>query len=268
MGDWTAEQIDGILHEKYGTDPWTYFSELRAATGARAQRTIDGFAVHCWPSNGRVVAFEIKVDRSDFMAELEDPTKREPFIENSTEFYYVVPHGLVQANEVPEVAGLMWAQSGSKEARVVRKKAAPQRDLGGFDVGFVRSMLREAAPAYKGRDLFHLSGEDLTHDELEEYIDGEARRVARSEGFLRTIREQERQRAEEKHEEAIEVYQWLRDNSRELGLPSLFGLDRETMEEWLENQEWAGRHAEMVVGAIARAQKQLNRAMDHLPDEE
>lgn len=61
----------------------------------------------------RPVIHEIKVRRADLQSDLRKPLKRAAYQALSSEFYYVMPAGLAQPDEVPADCGLIWAESGS-----------------------------------------------------------------------------------------------------------------------------------------------------------
>lgn len=164
----TAAHIDGLLHERHGTEVWVYLSELRNETGfASNQRTIDGFALHTYPSQFEAIAYEIKVSRADFQRDLQDVTKRRPFVEASTSFYYVTPVGLVKPHEVPEECGLMEARPGS----LLVIKPAPCRTLTSFPHLFVAAMLRRRGQAYVGERVFKFADREMTLSELQALLD-------------------------------------------------------------------------------------------------
>lgn len=74
-------------------------------------RRIDVIAIG--PKGCEVIAFEIKVSRADFFAELKNPSKRMRVSNNCSQFYYVTPYGLVLGHEVPDGCGLIYYDSGS-----------------------------------------------------------------------------------------------------------------------------------------------------------
>jgi hypothetical protein len=119
----TAKEITELLRQRYSPPEWAFFSELRVGTGyagggqnqvKNPEQRLDGWAINCWPSKGfTTIAFEIKVSRSDFLSEIANPDKRQQAIALSNEFYFVVPDGLVQVEEIPEECGLMVAKESS-----------------------------------------------------------------------------------------------------------------------------------------------------------
>lgn len=73
---------------------------------------------------------EIKVSRSDFLADLRNKTEKHDVLKDAknrmrpNRFFYAVPEGLVQPEEVPEYAGLIWVTEWFSVQTV--KKIAPQ----------------------------------------------------------------------------------------------------------------------------------------------
>ena len=107
---------------------WIVLPEFRFSTGfsAYAERTIDVFAINCYPSTRHQrVCYEIKVSREDFKRELAEPMKRKPALYISNQFYFVTPPGLIAPALIPPEAGLM-ETTGTKELKVILP--APQRE--------------------------------------------------------------------------------------------------------------------------------------------
>lgn len=127
---------------------WALFPEFRCAVGwrpdtqrHRAAADLDGltvnpearvdlYAVNLWPSFGcRLIAYEIKISRADFLAEIRHPEKRESAWAISTEYVFVTPQDLVKPGELPEGCGLYEVRYGSKGAshlEIVEKPAQRQ----------------------------------------------------------------------------------------------------------------------------------------------
>lgn len=114
QGNKTAKQILAVLKKLYTseTKPERYaiFDEQKIGTGwgKDAARAMDAWVMMLWPSDGfNRIAFEIKVSRSDFKAELKHPEKRRPAMRVSNEFYFITPPGLLKPEEIPLDCGLM-----------------------------------------------------------------------------------------------------------------------------------------------------------------
>lgn len=151
-----AADLVSALHEHYATcgrssyrlsSDWIHFDELRIGTGygKDAEQRIDFWAMHTLPSERlRRVAFEVKVSRSDFLAELKQPRKRAVALLWSNEFYFVAPSGLISESELPPEAGLVEYRQDDLGARLHWRVMAPWRDTPPASWRFVASMLRRA----------------------------------------------------------------------------------------------------------------------------
>ncbi len=110
-------------------------------------RRIDAFALHAQRDFTR--AFEIKVDRADFLHELNDPRKRDAALALSNEYYFAAPYGLISPDEIPEEAGLAEVkvhQRGTfKDFVIVETVKAPRRDRQPLPWSFIVSIAARAA---------------------------------------------------------------------------------------------------------------------------
>ena len=71
---------------------------------------------------------EIKVSRADFLADLKKVEKHSILADKENRikpnrFFYAVPEGLVQPEEVPAYAGLLWVMNGGCHSTVMKKPA-------------------------------------------------------------------------------------------------------------------------------------------------
>lgn len=110
----TASQIIDIIERRHQPPEWIFIRELRIGTGwvntyrSKAGVYIDGFALNCYPSkNMQRIAYEVKISRGDFLAELKNPEKREPFMRYVNQFFFATPVGLVEPEEIPDDLGLI-----------------------------------------------------------------------------------------------------------------------------------------------------------------
>ncbi|RLC86968.1 MAG: hypothetical protein DRJ03_07250 [Chloroflexi bacterium] len=93
----------------------------------KARRRIDVVVVETWPSRDYLRrAFEIKIERSDFLREIRNPDKFAWVLTRFHEFWYVAPSGVIKSEEeVPEQAG--WFELVRRRGLVlVRRKKAPR----------------------------------------------------------------------------------------------------------------------------------------------
>lgn len=76
----TETDILRILSEKYAEPEYIVLTHVRSATGFQdlQPRTADAMICSCWPSRGHEIwGVEVKVSRSDFLAEIKNPEKAE-----------------------------------------------------------------------------------------------------------------------------------------------------------------------------------------------
>lgn len=129
-----AKEVIEALRKRHGSNgrEWAFFEELRAGTGYKniragmnPEQRFDAWAINLYPSKSHMtVVYEVKVSRSDFLHEIANPTKREQALQHSNEFYFAVPAGLVQLDEVPEECGLLYVND-DLTIKTIRK--APHR---------------------------------------------------------------------------------------------------------------------------------------------
>lgn len=133
MGDVTAKTIIGLLEQRHrAADGWHLFRELRNGTGFQRQtRSIDALAMHLWPSKKFWrIAYEVKVNRGDWLRELAAPEKRADAADIAHEFYFVAPPGVIGDTELPEGTGLLvCTKAGDK---LVKRVPARQREAPGL----------------------------------------------------------------------------------------------------------------------------------------
>jgi hypothetical protein len=155
----TADFIKKALKAKYssGITPdleWVVLFEVRTSTGSppsnrvmdgMGQRIIDAVAFNCFPSKQfKRIAFEIKVSRSDFIAEIKNPIKRILPLLLFDEFYFLTPKGLVACHEVPGDCGLIEVSDGGEIKTIKRPYYADKKNTFPFSTAFIVSLIRTA----------------------------------------------------------------------------------------------------------------------------
>jgi len=141
----TSSEVIDRLRARYTARPgevveWAFFEQVRAGTGAYAQRTSDAVAMNLWESRGLAVhGFEVKVSRSDWQREMRQPEKADPLVARCDFWWLVVSDSdIVRDGELPEGWGLMVPHAtGFKVA-----KQAAKNPTANIDRGFVASLLR------------------------------------------------------------------------------------------------------------------------------
>lgn len=143
---YSENEICGQIRGAYQQPAWTVLSALRDATGwAGKGQTADALAFGTWPSRGfKVIGFEIKSYRGDWLKELKNPAKAETFAQYCDEWWIVATGNVVRVDEVPDIWG--WAtptQRGLK--RTKEPKPITARDI---DRIFLMAIMRNVGTNY------------------------------------------------------------------------------------------------------------------------
>ena len=167
-----------LLKHRHLAPEWATFTELNIGTGSNGGRWIDFYAMNCFPSKGNLkIAYEIKASRADFLREMKQPNKRAAAEKLADECYFVAPHGLIAADEVPEGWGLIVMNKGG--LRMV--KQAKQRRVDNLPISFVLSIARrssEPAPELPAA-IWVYAGKEIPADKLREIADQATRSTIR-----------------------------------------------------------------------------------------
>jgi hypothetical protein len=100
------------IKRRFDAPEWAVAFELTGPSGRRA----DAVAVNTFPSrNFKVVAFEFKASRSDWLAEKRDGGKNDEFVRLADEFYLVSWSGVVEQSEIPDGWGHMELKPNSEQ---------------------------------------------------------------------------------------------------------------------------------------------------------
>jgi hypothetical protein len=163
--DLTEQKIKGLLSERHPPEQWIFWTELENSVEKKGYRRIDAYAIN--RKNLTCIAYEIKTSKADFYAELADPTKRQPFIDASSEFYFVAPLELIPTSEIPDDCGLI--EAGNLALSV--KRGATHRNLTSIPVEFIAAMFSSVDKrSIQDWPLFHLAGKQLSLIDLASFI--------------------------------------------------------------------------------------------------
>jgi len=100
-------QIRAALRRHFAHPQRGIVFEVAQATGFNARRHIDAIGMDLWPSHGLgIYAIEIKVSRSDWRRELQQPEKAEELARFADYFVVAAPKGIVPQSELPAAWGL------------------------------------------------------------------------------------------------------------------------------------------------------------------
>ena len=115
-------------------------------------RYVDFWTMSPWDIKDRsfiTKAYEIKVSRSDFLADIKDERKQLPALKYSDYFYFVTPPDLIKKSELPKYAGL-YEWNGYTFKRI---KLAPKQEKRPPDWRFVKNLIRFSGHAVRDSKL-------------------------------------------------------------------------------------------------------------------
>ncbi|MGD3153869.1 hypothetical protein [Tsukamurella tyrosinosolvens] len=126
---WNEAKMLGLLREKYtrirvGTNADRYVRAAHVRYPDRyglAQHIADYIVLDTYASN-ELIGFEVKVSRSDWLAELRDPRKADVWRKHCYRWYLVVPDAGIVRDDLPAGWGLI--AHGSGGLRVTRRAPA------------------------------------------------------------------------------------------------------------------------------------------------
>lgn len=147
----TAKDLVERLRNKFSSENgYVLFEQVRNFTGfGHHQSYLDVAIFSTWPSVGLTrSAFEIKVDRSDFLSELQKPEKNQWARDSFHYFWYVSPPNVIKEAELPEGCG--WLKVHGDGLSIVRH--APKKESPLMNDALLSSFMRSAAKDVTGAD--------------------------------------------------------------------------------------------------------------------
>jgi len=156
--EYKAEDIVRLIRARYpsgenGAGEWVVLEQVPDGTSMHQRRWIDVAAFSMWLKNGLSrVAFEVKVDRSDFLRELNNPVKHAWCQECFHLFYFVAPKGVIQVEELPPGVGWLYPRGERLcTARQAKRNPSPRLDdvlLAGFMRAAGKELNRDKAAQF------------------------------------------------------------------------------------------------------------------------
>ena len=152
----TARDICKLLAERHAGSEWAFAIEVPTTTGVallsemnplKGTRRIDAFAMNLWPSRGyKRIAYEIKLSRSDWLAECAAWEKHAQAYLLAHEFYVVAPPGVVHDEDLryPNLSMQSLGHIEATDAGLVVRVKAIETEAWPMPIGFVASLLRAA----------------------------------------------------------------------------------------------------------------------------
>lgn len=121
-----------LRHPGWNTPQCTYVAVELVTAGPELT---DVFGWNYWTT----VMVEVKVSRSDFLADAKKLHRQNPSEGIGQYRYYCCPEGMIQERDLPPCWGLLWERDG-KIVQIV--PAEPQPSLGPSEVAIVTSIMR------------------------------------------------------------------------------------------------------------------------------
>lgn len=139
----TTQDIKARLAARFGGDEWATFFEVPDKTGTPS-RFCDCMAFNLWPSRGFAVhGFEIKASRSDWLRELKQPSKANPFFSRVNYWWLVVGNpSIVKRGELPDGWGLIVPSNQSLEIKQTVKRRDAEPITPEFFAAILRSVVK------------------------------------------------------------------------------------------------------------------------------
>lgn len=154
--NYKAEDLVKLIKARYpmnrpdGYQSHVVLEQVPDGTGMHQRHWIDVAVFSLWASKGLYrFAFEIKVSRSDFIQELQNPMKHKWALECFHQFWFVAPLDVIRIEELPPNIGWMYPR-GDKLA--VKRHAVPNPNPKLDDVllaAFMRAASKEIDKALK-----------------------------------------------------------------------------------------------------------------------
>ncbi len=145
----TTAELEAALSERYRDEQAERYGQSPAdvllfevPSPRTGQRSVDALCVRGWASRGyEVLGFEIKAGRSDWLRELKQPEKADPWIRRCHRWYVVAPTGLVRKDELPKGWGLLQLRADGK---LVVAQRASLREPAPLSYPLLARLLRSA----------------------------------------------------------------------------------------------------------------------------
>jgi hypothetical protein len=188
------------LRLRYADDGYAMLTEVGDGTGAKLSRWADAIVMSLWPSRGlELHGFEVKVSRSDWVKELQDPSKAEAVCKYCDRWWVVVgDETIVKPGELPKTWGLLVPFGEGLKVAVSAPELAPIA----FDRAFVAAIMRRATQqAFGAGELKQVARREYERGRT----DGVKSQERMANDAIRMLKEKSEQVAEFEQETGIRV---------------------------------------------------------------
>lgn len=245
--------LQQLIGRAYPAPEWSVFYEVSNATGFGSTRRADAVALGIWPSRGhKLIGFEFKEDRRDWLRELKNPAKAEAIAAHCDEWWLVIGReGVALPEELPAPWGLKVA-SNDRTRLMTAKPAVPFEGRNALVIQrhFAAAMLRKVTEnMVLTSEVSHLV-EEAVRKRAANYVAPEEHELNRLRGEV------------ERLESRINAFEKASGVAIDTWRPGLVGaavqivMDMQRMRRMLE-------HAEANVSSAAKA---LKAGLNELPN--
>ena len=162
----TSTDIKLALKEFHSNKPSYFITECKTCStyfpDPQGLLKFDGLAITKSYTKPKIIGYEIKVSRSDFLQD----NKWHLYLQYCNEFFFVVPKGLIKKDELPENVGLIYYNPDSSTLRTVKKSLYRQIDepVGVYKYIIFSRLDEDRIPFYEDRAKY-------AKDYLEDKVD-------------------------------------------------------------------------------------------------
>jgi len=138
----TSGEVIEALRPAYPANAYAFLTEVGNSTGFRCNRHADVIVMSLWPSRGlEIIGMEVKVSRSDWLSELNNPEKAEVIFDKCDRWYLVVgDENIVKDGELPKGWGLMVPKKDGLRTKVAATVKEPEPEP---NRAFIAAVLRQ-----------------------------------------------------------------------------------------------------------------------------
>jgi hypothetical protein len=140
---WQTHELNQLIDKRFSENgEHVVIFDVPDSVGMDQRRRADAIAVGMWRTSGRLIhGFEVKVSRSDWLRELKDTRKADPFLERCDAWWLVAPVDIIKIEEVPAAWGWLAPTKGGVALRV-QKQPIAKPVLPGMDRAFAFGLIR------------------------------------------------------------------------------------------------------------------------------
>ncbi len=137
-----GNNIWSLLRKRYPSGEYALLAEVSNAAGSNRSGSCDFISIGLWPSRGlEITGIELKSHRNDWLRELKQPAKAEPFFKYCDRWFLLIDDEQVaKLAEIPPTWGLLYV----KGKRIVCMKDAPKLTPEQISRNFMAALFKRA----------------------------------------------------------------------------------------------------------------------------